>query len=195
MPLREPASGVGGVAERLACGRGRAAYADGIVGGQDHGAAEHIGEHLNPGVGPVPAAAHGEAAFGWRRTVTFFGCIGCAIATPLWYFASLASESFTVAIVLGCVYGVLLAGFVPLSALMPSMVRHEDKGSALAILNFGAGGAAFLGPTLVTLCYPLVGGGGVTIVFSCLYVAVAVLSTVLKDGSDPAEKRRAAAPV
>jgi MFS family permease len=130
---------------------------------------------------------------GWRRTVTVFGCIGCAIATPLWYFASMASENFFVTVILGCVYCILLAGFVPLSALMPSMVRHKDKGAALAVLNFGAGGAAFVGPALVTVFHPLIGGGGVAVVFSALYVAVAVVSTRLKDASDPGERRRLAA--
>ncbi|GAA4894917.1 MFS transporter [Streptomonospora salina] len=130
--------------------------------------------------------------FGWRRTVTVFGCLGCAVATPLWYFTAMATESFAVAIALGCLYGVLLAGFVPLSALMPSMVQHKDKGASLAILNFGAGGAAFVGPMVVTLAYPLVGGGGVAVIFSCLYLGVAVLSTRLKDPSDPGEKRLAA---
>jgi MFS family permease len=131
--------------------------------------------------------------FGWRRTVTVFGCIGCAVATPLWYFASLASENFVVTVVLGCVYCILLAGFVPLTALMPSMVRHKDKGAALAVLNFGAGGAAFVGPALVTVFHPLIGGGGVAVVFAVLYLAVAVVSTRLKDASDPGEQRRAAA--
>ncbi|QBI54055.1 MFS transporter [Streptomonospora litoralis] len=130
--------------------------------------------------------------FGWRRTVTIFGCLGCAAATPLWYFAAVSTESFAITIAMGCLYGVLLAGFVPLSALMPSMVQHKDKGAALAILNFGAGGAAFVGPVVVTLFYPLVGGGGVALIFSGLYLAVAALSTRLKDPSDPAEKRAAA---
>ncbi|GAB3456696.1 MFS transporter [Streptomonospora sediminis] len=130
--------------------------------------------------------------FGWRRTVTFFGCLGCAVATPLWYFTAVTTESFPITMALGCLYGVLLAGFVPLSALMPSMVSHKDKGAALAVLNFGAGGAAFVGPMVVSVFHPLVGGGGVAVVFSCMYVLVAVLSTKLKDPSDPAEKKRAA---
>lgn len=127
--------------------------------------------------------------FGWRRTVTFFGCVGCAIATPLWYFGALGFGTFTATAVLGAIYGVLLAGFVPLSALMPSMVPAKDKGAALAVLNFGAGGAAFVGPALVYLIFPLAGGGGVAITFAVLYLIVAGLSTVLKDGSDPAEKK------
>ncbi|MDR7301910.1 MFS transporter [Haloactinomyces albus] len=128
--------------------------------------------------------------FGWRRTVTWFGCVGCAIATPLWYFASLASESFTVAAALGIVYGILLAGFVPLSALMPSMVSNKDKGASLAVLNFGAGGAAFLGPITVYALYPFVGGGGVAIAFGIMYVLVAFLSTTVKDPSDPGEAKK-----
>ncbi|MQA07965.1 MAG: MFS transporter [Pseudonocardiaceae bacterium] len=127
--------------------------------------------------------------FGWRRTVTWFGCVGCAIATPLWYFGSIATQSFGIAATLGAVYGILLAGFVPLSALMPSMVPTKDKGAALAVLNFGAGAAAFFGPLVVTLLYPLFGGGGVAIAFAGMYVVVAVLSTRVKDPSDPAEKR------
>ena len=132
--------------------------------------------------------------FGWRRTVTWFGCVGCAVATPLWYFGALASGTFTTAALFGVVYGVLLAGFVPLSALMPSMVNARDKGASLAILNFGAGGAAFVGPFLVTVLYPLVGGGGVAIAFSVLYLLVAWASSAIKSDSDPGEKRRKSIP-
>ncbi|MGP4021310.1 MFS transporter [Saccharopolyspora sp. 5N708] len=127
--------------------------------------------------------------FGWRRTITWFGCVGCAVATPLWFFAAVASQSFAVTATCGVVYGVLLAGFVPLSALMPSMVAPKDKGSALAVLNFGAGGAAFVGPVVVTILYPLVGGGGVTVAFSLMYIAVAFLSLKIKDDCDPGEQR------
>lgn len=127
--------------------------------------------------------------FGWRRTVTWFGCVGCAITTPLWYFASIAAADFAMAALFGAIFGVLLAGFVPLSALMPSMVAHKDKGAALAILNLGAGGAAFLGPVVVTLVYPVFGGGGVAIAFAIMYLIVAVLTYALKDDSDPGERR------
>jgi MFS family permease len=126
--------------------------------------------------------------FGWRRTVTWFGCVGCAVATPLWYFASVDSRSFAVAALFGVIFGILLAGFVPLSALMPSMVSLNDKGASLAILNLGAGGAAFIGPSIVTLFYPLGGGGAVAIAFCAMYVIVAVLATFLKDASDPGER-------
>lgn len=130
-------------------------------------------------------------SFGWRRTVTWFGCVGCAFATPLWYGASVASQSFAVAAICGVVYGILLAGFVPLSALMPSMVATKDKGAALAVLNLGAGGAAFVGPVVVTVLYPFIGGGGVAVAFSLMYLGVAVLSIKLKDSCDPGERKSA----
>jgi MFS family permease len=133
--------------------------------------------------------------FGWRRTVTWFGCIGCAISTPLWYFAAMGAHSFGVAAFLGAIYGILLAGFVPLSALMPSMASPKDRGAALSILNTGAGGAALLGPVTVTALYPLVGGGGVAIAYAIMYVLVAGASTLLKDKSDPGEKKRAGLPM
>lgn len=131
--------------------------------------------------------------FGWRRTVTVFGCCGCALATPLWYFGAVASQSFTVTAILGAVYGVLLAGFVPLSALMPSMVEPKDKGAALAILNTGAGGAALLGPVTVTLLYPIFGGGGVAIAYCVMYLIVAGVSRAIKSPVDPGEQARAEA--
>lgn len=129
--------------------------------------------------------------FGWRRTVTWFGCVGCAVAAPLWYFGGVASQSYLVTAVLGGVYGILLAGFVPLSALMPSMVSPRDKGASLAVLNTGAGGAAFVGPVTVTILFPFVGGAGVAIAYAIMYLIVAVLSANIKDASDPGEERLA----
>ena len=125
--------------------------------------------------------------FGWRRTVTWFGCVGCAISVPAWYFVSMASQSFVLSVILGMTYGVLLAGFVPLSALMPSMVEPQDKGSALAVLNFGAGAAAFVGPGILFALNPVLGPGGVVITYAALYVVCAFLSTFIVDASDPGE--------
>ena len=128
--------------------------------------------------------------FGWRRTVTFFGCIGCAIATPLWFFGSLLSGSYVLAVIFGMLYGILLAGFVPLSALMPSMVERHDKGAALAILNTGAGGAAFVGLAIPTALAPFIGYGGVVITYSALYLVSAVLTSFIVSPADPGEQEK-----
>ena len=126
--------------------------------------------------------------FGWRRTVTWFGCVGCAITVPLWYFGSLLTGSYAVSVALGMMYGILLAGFVPLSALMPSMVERHDKGAALAILNTGAGGAAFVGTFVATLLNPFIGYGGVVITYSALYLVSAMLTSFIVSPADPDEE-------
>lgn len=125
---------------------------------------------------------------GWRRTVTYFGGIGCAITTLLLYYGPLAfGNNYPVAVALGMLYGFMLAGYVPLSALTPSMVGQRDKGNAMAILNFGAGAAVFVGPFIVTVFRPLLGVSGVVWIFAALYVVSAVLSFFLIDASDPGE--------
>ena len=85
-------------------------------------------------------------------------------------------------------YGVLLAGFVPLSALMPSMVERHDKGAALAILNTGAGGAAFIGLAIPTALAPFIGYGGVVITYAALYLVSAVLTSFIVSPADPGEE-------
>lgn len=126
--------------------------------------------------------------FGWRRTVTYFGGVGCAIATLALYYVPLLTGSFPLTVGAGMLYGALLAGYVPLSALMPSMVPDDDKGSSMAVLNLGAGLATFVGPAIVSASLALVGVGGVIWIFTILYILSAILSFVfLRDPSDPVE--------
>ena len=125
---------------------------------------------------------------GWRRTVTYFGGIGCAIATLALYYIPLWTGNYYLSLFAGMLYGALLAGFVPLSALMPSMVSDEDTGSSMAILNLGAGLATFVGPAIVRVFRPSINIVGVIWVFTILYVLSAILSFIfLRDANDPAE--------
>lgn len=126
--------------------------------------------------------------FGWRRTITYVGGVGCAITTIALYYLPLITRSYTLSVFVGILYGATLAGFVPLSALMPSMVPDEDKGSSMAILNLGAGLATFVGPAIVTIFLGSLGRGGVMWIFAIIYAISAVLSYVfLRDESDPRE--------
>ncbi|MEU1802438.1 MFS transporter [Streptomyces sp. NPDC019937] len=118
---------------------------------------------------------------GWRTTIAGFGALGCAISVTTLYFVPvwLGPDHFWVAVLAGMFYGATLAGFVPISALIPSMAP-ENKGGSMALLNLGAGGAAFVGPALASLFFPLVGAGGVTLVFLALYLVAFVLTLLLK---------------
>ena len=105
---------------------------------------------------------------GWRNTIIWFGGVGCGITTLLFYY-------FWVVMAAGVLWGALLAGYVPLSALMPSLVK-KDKGAAVSVLNLGAGLPVFVGPAIVGVFYRLVGGEGVVWILAGLYLFGAFLT-------------------
>ena len=117
---------------------------------------------------------------GWQTTIFWFGAIGCAVSILLLYFVPmhLGADYYWVALLVGALYGATLAGFVPISALLPSLAP-ENKGGAMALLNFGAGAATFVGPAIVSLFLGPVGAAGVVIIFAALYVVAAVLTRFL----------------
>lgn len=116
---------------------------------------------------------------GWRRTVLWFGCIGCAFSCLLFYYSPvLFADNFWAVMLSGCLWGALLAGFVPLSALTPSLVK-TDKGAAMAVLNLGAGLAVFVGPAIVGIFIGAIGSAGVIWILSGLYVAGAILTSFI----------------
>ncbi|EHR63080.1 MFS transporter [Saccharomonospora cyanea] len=129
---------------------------------------------------------------GWQTTIFWFGAIGCAISILLLYFVPLhlGADYYWVALLVGALYGATLAGFVPISALLPSLAP-ENKGGAMALLNLGAGAATFVGPAIVSLFLGPVGAAGVVIIFAALYVVAAVLTrflTLPETAKEAAEK-------
>lgn len=113
---------------------------------------------------------------GWRNTVMWFGGVGCAISTLLFYYApQVVGDNFWLILLPGVLWGALLAGYVPLSALVPSLVK-KDKGAAMAILNLGAGLPVFVGPAIVGLFIGMVGASGVIWILAILYLISAILT-------------------
>ncbi|MGX5818895.1 MFS transporter [Chitinophaga lutea] len=113
---------------------------------------------------------------GWRNTIMWFGGVGCALTTLLFFYApQLSGGSFALTMAAGVLWGACLAGYVPLSALVPSLVK-KDKGAAMAILNLGAGLPVFVGPAIVGLCIGAIGDEGVIWVLAGLYVISAILT-------------------
>ncbi|TPW71585.1 MFS transporter [Schumannella sp. 10F1B-5-1] len=129
--------------------------------------------------------------FGWKRTVTWFGCVMCAVGVlALYYVPLLIGPNFWVTVLCWAVFGIGLAGFVPLTALVPSMVRVEDRGSALAVYTLAAGLSAFLGPALVALLGGVAHITTLIWVFAGLYVVGAIVTLVLKTDQDPGQAKR-----
>lgn len=118
--------------------------------------------------------------FGWRRTVAYCGGVGSAVTTLLLYYTPhlLGPDYFPLIALSGILYGATLAGYVPLSALMPSLAP-EHKGAAMSMLNLGAGASVWVGPAIVGLFLPVVGVAGVMWIFAGLYLLSAVLAMFL----------------
>ena len=117
---------------------------------------------------------------GWRNTVVWFGGVGCAVGTLLLYYTpQLVGNNFWLILLPGIFWGAMLAGYVPLSALTPSLVK-KDKGAAMSILNLGAGLSVFAGPAIVGLFIGLVGAEGVIWILAILYLISAVLAGFIR---------------
>lgn len=113
---------------------------------------------------------------GWRNTIMWFGGVGCAITTlTLYYTPQVAEGNIAIVMAAGILWGACLAGYVPLSALVPSLVK-KDKGAAISILNLGAGLPVFVGPAIVGLFNKIVGTEGLMWILAILYIISAVLT-------------------
>jgi polyol permease family len=116
---------------------------------------------------------------GWRRTVALCGGLGSTVSTlALYYVPDLFGANFPLAALAGIFYGATLAGYVPLTALMPSLAP-EHKGAAMSILNLGAGASVWVGPALVGLFLPVAGVAGVMWIFAGLYLLSSILALFL----------------
>jgi polyol permease family len=118
--------------------------------------------------------------FGWRRTVAICGGIGSAITTLLLYYTpAVLGANYTLCVIAGILYGATLAGYVPLSALMPSLAP-DHRGAAMSMLNLGAGASTWVGPAIVGIFLGHLGVAGVMWIFAVLYVVSAVLAWTLR---------------
>ncbi|MGI5255686.1 MFS transporter [Streptomyces angustmyceticus] len=111
---------------------------------------------------------------GWQRTMTWFGAVACALTClALYYVPAVAGPHFAACAVAAALYGIALAGYVPISALVPALApRH--KGQAMSALNLGAGASTFAGPAIVALALGPVGVEGIVWIFAGLHLATAV---------------------
>lgn len=114
--------------------------------------------------------------YGWTNTVMWFGCVGSSIFILLLYYipTKLGVDGYTYTMLAAGGLGACFAGFVPLSAIMPSLAPN-DKGAAMSVLNLGAGLCAFVGPLIVTIFITPVGIEGLIWIFSGLYIVGAIL--------------------
>ncbi|WP_198671393.1 RbtT/DalT/CsbX family MFS transporter [Desertihabitans aurantiacus] len=127
--------------------------------------------------------------WGWRNTVRWFGVFGSAVGLLLWWYVPQwvpagSDWGYWLSVAAGCLFGCLLAGFVPMGAIMPALTP-DHKGAAMAMYTTAAGGAAFLGSGVVSLVLTLgLGNVGVVWAFVLLYAAAFVMVGFLKVPQD-----------
>ena len=126
--------------------------------------------------------------WGWRRTVRWFGIVGSAIGLLAWWYVPHWVEpgsdwGFWVSVAAGVFFGIMLAGFVPMGAIMPALAP-EHKGAAMAMYTTAAGGAAFLGAAVVAIVQPWGGNIGVVWAFVALYGAAFIMINFLRVPED-----------
>jgi len=119
--------------------------------------------------------------WGWLRTVRTFGLGGAAVGLLLWWYVAHwvtpgSLWGYWVTIAAGLVFSILMAGFVPMGAIMSELAPKGERGSAMAMYGAAAGGAAFLGPLVVAVIKPFAGNPGVVWTFVILYVIAFLVS-------------------
>jgi MFS family permease len=126
---------------------------------------------------------------GWSRTVTWFGAVLCSAAMASLYAVPAFATghgwpgAYSLTLVCGAVFGIGLAGFVPLSAIAVSLAP-ANPGAAMSSYNLGIGAAVFAGPALVAALYGVIGPAGLVGLFSVLYLVAALMAAALR-GTQP----------
>ncbi|MFE2378756.1 MFS transporter [Streptomyces sp. NPDC059398] len=120
--------------------------------------------------------------YGITPVLRWMGCAGCAVTTVAFYYIPTATHSFWLSLLTGSLFCACLAGFSPMSALMPQIAPRRT-GAAMAGLNLGAGLGTAAGPALVSLCLGPLGVSGVMWVFGACYAIGAVLTLFLRVSS------------
>ena len=113
---------------------------------------------------------------GWKKTVIWFGGVGCAVfSLLLFYVPVITNGNLVITSVIGFIWGICLAAFVPISAIVPS-VAGEDKGPAMSVLNLAAGLSTFVAPAIAGIFIGPLGAEGVVWIFAVLYIFSAIIT-------------------
>ncbi|MCK2199538.1 RbtT/DalT/CsbX family MFS transporter [Corynebacterium callunae] len=128
---------------------------------------------------------------GWARTVFWAGSVGGAVTLAMVYFIPFFGVKtglsdgvvYGITIAAGALFGISLAGFVPLSAIAVSL-DPKHPGAAMATYNLGVGGAVAVGPLLVAVLHPLIGPTGLIFVMIALYLLSGWMTLQLR-GTQP----------
>ena len=124
-------------------------------------------------------AGYWSDRYGIVVVLRWMGCIGCAITTVAFYYVPTLTQNFWLSLLVGSLFCACLAGFAPMSALMP-LIAPRRTGAAMAGLNLGAGLGTAAGPALVGLCLTPLGVEGTMWVLGACYLLGGLLTLSLR---------------
>lgn len=92
---------------------------------------------------------------GWVNTVRWFGVFASAMSLLAWWYVphwvpAGSTWGYIVSVICGVAFGICLAGFVPMGAIIPENAP-DHRGAAMAMYTTAAGGAQFLGSAVVAI--------------------------------------------
>ncbi|WCK54711.1 MFS transporter [Aneurinibacillus sp. Ricciae_BoGa-3] len=130
--------------------------------------------------GDVVIAYISDKWLGWRNTVMWIGSVGCGLASLiLLYMPEFFGRNLWLITLAGIFYGAALTGYVPISAIVTSLAP-DKKGSAMAVVSFGAGLSYFISPAIVGSFIGSIGVHGVMWIFAILYFISAILMIFIR---------------
>lgn len=113
---------------------------------------------------------------GWIRQVRWFGCLGMAVSSLLFYYLPVYfGHNFAIALIPAILLGIFVAAFVPMTAVFPSIEPHH-KGAAVSIYNLSAGLSNFAAPAIASLVLPFFDIVGVVWAYTGLYIFAGILT-------------------
>lgn len=117
---------------------------------------------------------------GWVRQVRWFGCVGMAISTLVFYYLpAWSGPNFFVTTLIALMLGFAVAAFVPMSAIFPTLVP-EHKGAAVSIHNLAAGLSNFIGPSIASVTLVFASAEVTIWVYAIIYIIGFILTFFMK---------------
>ena len=143
----------------------------------------------------------GVVAFGalgdrWSRhkTIVWFGgVLGAVSCLGLYYVPNAVGHSYIPIAITVAVFGVGLAGYVPLP---PLMTQHAPgrKGQVMSTYTLGAGASQAVGPAIGTAFIGIIGIQGVMWIYAVLHLISSVLAIIISGPTEAAKKEAAELP-
>ncbi|WP_461226534.1 MFS transporter [Lacticaseibacillus suihuaensis] len=116
---------------------------------------------------------------GWRKTVVAFAGTFCSLgAFGLLLLPPLLGHNALALYLPFLAYAIGMAGFCPLSAIIPSLLP-SDLETGVTALNLGSGLSNLLGPAIVSL-FIGISSQAVLVVIGLVFAAASLMATVLK---------------